>query len=260
MKTALFFFAGTAATANAFTSSLRPPGTVLSVTTSVLHCITGSNTKIEDVSDRKQFLISTIGSCLASAGWLVQSRAVFAAGRATLEQSYERYVPRIRAGGEFYGVELKKLVASSDWQGIKSALQEVPDRKKEDLRKPDAGVAERARQAGQFSDARVLTAADLYAGAFSGNNALSAKTKKMRASIEKVRQAVQGMTSVSRQALGEEGGGGFLGLGAKKPNPKELKKQLIEYYVAGGNAWNEYVAAANEDLALQFDRLKFISG
>lgn len=83
-----------------------------------------------------------------------------ARGRATLEQSYERYYPRIKTGGEFYNTELRKLVQSSDWAGIKDALADPPKRKKEDLRKPDAGVAERARQAGGFSDARVLVAGE----------------------------------------------------------------------------------------------------
>jgi len=81
-----------------------------------------------------------------------------ARGFATLEQAYERYSPRIRAGGEFYRKDLKVLVAKNDWAGIQNALQEPPKRRKEDLTKADAGVAARARQAGEFSDARVLVA------------------------------------------------------------------------------------------------------
>jgi hypothetical protein len=192
-----------------------------------------------------------------TAGLLAQQQPASARGRATLELSYERYYPRIKAGGEFYGKELRSLVATNDWTGIKNALAEVPDRTKADLNKPDAGVAARARQAGGFSDARVLTAADLYAGAFS-DNSISPKTKKMKASIEKVRAAVQGMNSVAKQALGEEGGGGFFGLGQKKPNETELKKNLRDYYVMGGNAWNEYIVAANDDLALKFDRFPIL--
>jgi hypothetical protein len=192
-----------------------------------------------------------------TAGSFLPPQSALARGRATLEQSYERYVPRIKAGGEFYGKELKSLVGASDWTGIKKALADVPDRTKEDLSKPDAGVAERARQAGGFSDARVLTAADLFASAFS-DNSITPKTKKMKAAVETVRTSVQGMQSVARQALGEEGGGGFFGLGKSKPNEAELKKKLREYYVAGGNAWNEYILAANEDLALKFDKLPFI--
>jgi hypothetical protein len=193
---------------------------------------------------RHDFLVSTVATL--TVGCLLSPEQALARGRATLELSYERYAPRIRAGGEFYGKELKNLVGASDWSGIK-----------EDLRKPDAGVAERARQAGGFSDARVLTACDLLAGSFS-DNSITAKTKKMKAAIQTVRSSVEGMESVARQALGEEGGGGFLGLGKSKPNEAELKKQLREYYVIGGNAWNEYVLAANEDLALKFDRLPFI--
>lgn len=211
---------------------------------------------------RKAFLVKSFSgvAAVSSSCFLLGPEPAVARGRATLEKSYERYAPRIIAGGEFYGGDLRQLVSKNDWAGIKNALQEPPDRKKEDLAKPDAGVAERARQAGQFSDARVLTAADLFAGAFS-DNSISPKTKKMKAAVEKVRVAVSGMQSLARQALGEESaGGGLFGFGAKKPSEAELAKKLREYYVAGGNAWNEYVFAANNDLALQFDRFPFIKG
>ena len=180
-----------------------------------------------------------------------------ARGRATLEQSYDRYGPRIRAGGTFYATDLKKLIASADFEGVKNALAEPPSRTKADLVKPDSGVAARARQAGQFSDARVLVAADLWAAAFS-ESSISAKTKKMQAAVADVRRVVEEMQSVSRQALGEEKSGGLFGIGAKKVDKKEAAKQLRELYVEGGNAWNEYVLAANDNLALQFDKFDYV--
>ena len=104
-----------------------------------------------------------------------------------------------------------------------------------------------------------IHAADLYASAFSSQNSISPKTKKMKASVDKLREIVGQMQSVSKQALGEEtGGGGFFGFGAKKPSETELKQKMKELYVQGGNAWNEYVFAANDSLALQFDRFEYI--
>jgi len=152
---------------------------------------------------------------------------------------------------------LKKLVATADFEGVKNALAEPPKRQKSDLTKPDSGVAARARQAGQFSDARVLVAADLFASAFS-ESSISAKTKKMQEAISRVREVVEEMQSVSRQALGEEKSGGLFGLGAKKVDKNESAKKLRELYVKGGNAWNEYVLAANENLAMQFDKFEFV--
>ena len=79
------------------------------------------------------------------------------------------------------------------------------------------------------------------------------KTKKMKEAVSKVRDVVNQMQSVAKQGLGEESaGGGFFGIGAKKPSDAELKHKIKQLYVEGGNAWNEYVFAANEDLALQF--------
>jgi hypothetical protein len=179
-----------------------------------------------------------------------------ARGRATLEQAYRKYTPRILAGGAFYASEMKQLVASANFAAIQNSLREPPSRQKDDLKKPDSGVADRARLAGQFSDARVLTAADLYAAAFS-ESSISPKTKKMQAAVAKMRSVVEEMEEVCKQALGESSGGLF-GLGAKKVDKTELAKQLRTLYVDGGNAYNEYILTANQDLALQFDKLPFI--
>ncbi len=211
----------------------------------------------EASTSRQDFLKQSF-SLVGSTAVLLSSAPAQARGRATLEQSYERYAPRIKAGGEFYKSDLKKLVASGDFEGLKNALAEPPKRKKEDLSKPDSGVAERARQAGQFSDARVLVAADLFASAFS-ESSISPKTKKMQAAVAKVRNVVNEMQSICKQALGEESSGGLFGFGAKKVDKAALAGQIRSLYVEGGNAWNEYVLAANDELALQFDRFPFIS-
>jgi hypothetical protein len=214
------------------------------------------------VTSRADFFKATTAASAAAASLLfatgvAQPEAAQARGRATLEQAYRKFTPRIVAGGDFYSTDMKKLVATSDWEGIKNALQEPPGRSKEDLVKSDSGVAARARQAGQFSDARVLVAADLFAAAFS-ESSISPKTRKMQAAVVKMRAVVEEMESVSKQALGEESGGLFGGLLGKKVDKAALQTQLRALYVEGGNAYNEYVLAANENLALLFDKLPYI--
>jgi hypothetical protein len=208
-------------------------------------------------SSRKDFLQASSILGFTAAVTLFTPEPASARGRATLEKSYQRYAPRISAGGLFYGDELRKLVEKSDWEGIKSALAEPPKRTKEDLNKPDAGVAARARLSGGFSDAKVLVAADLFAGAFS-DGSISPKTRKMQGAVEKLRYAVKGLQTTARQGLGEETSGGLFGIGAKKLSPTELATNAREYYVAGGTAWNEFVYDANDELALQFDRFPYI--
>eukprot|EP00542_Grammatophora_oceanica_P010299 CAMPEP_0194029710 /NCGR_PEP_ID=MMETSP0009_2-20130614/3374_1 /TAXON_ID=210454 /ORGANISM="Grammatophora oceanica, Strain CCMP 410" /LENGTH=188 /DNA_ID=CAMNT_0038669461 /DNA_START=8 /DNA_END=571 /DNA_ORIENTATION=+ len=134
-----------------------------------------------------------------------------ARGRATLDQSYDRYTPRIVAGGSFYSDEFKRMVGSADWKGLKQATSEPPPKSKEDRSKMDGGTSARAAKAGQFSDARVLVAADLFASAFSDSK-ISAKTKRMQAEVATMRESIQGINLAAREALGEEiSGGGFLG-------------------------------------------------
>lgn len=205
---------------------------------------------------RQDFFQCVSSAATASMLLVAIPESAYARGRATFEQTYRKFVPRVVTGGEFYSTEMKKLISASDFSGIKNALQEPPARSKADLTKSDSGVAARARQAGQFSDARVLVAADLFAAAFS-ESSISPKTKKMQAAVAKMREVIQEMESVSKQALGEESGGMF-GFGSKKLDKTEASKKLRALYVEGGNAYNEYVLAANDNLALQFDKLSFI--
>lgn len=197
-------------------------------------------------------------AAFASALVLTPLSPANARGRATLDQAYDRYTPRIIAGGEFYKKDLRELVAKNDFQGIKQALAEPPKKSKEDRAKPDGGTSERAAQAGGFSDARVLVAADLFAATFS-DNSVSPKTKTMKTEVEKLRSIVLEMQSISKQALGEEsGGGGLFGFGAKKESKDELSKRLKGLYVEGGNAYNRYIFAANDGLPVQLKKLPFL--
>lgn len=182
-----------------------------------------------------------------------------ARGRATLELAYDRYVPRIVAGGDYYAKDLRVMIEKSDWAGLKQATNEPPPKTKEDRAKPDGGIADRLAQAGQFSDARVITACDLFAGAFS-DSSVSTKTKKMKAQVEILREVVAEMNAAAREVLGEApSGGGLFGLGGgKKASPSELAKQLRALYVKGGNAWNQYIFAANDGLAVNFNKLPYL--
>lgn len=101
--------------------TLKQPGR--SVTPDATHSDVGT-------VNRNDFLKT---ASIAAVGLLSFQEPVFATGRATLEQSYERYAPRIKAGGDFYQGDFKQMVAKADWAGIKEATGGVPPRQKEDL-------------------------------------------------------------------------------------------------------------------------------
>lgn len=181
-----------------------------------------------------------------------------ARGRATLDQAYDRYTPRIITGGSYYKTELSRMIAKGDYAGIKNALAEPPKKSKQDRAKVDGGTTERAAQAGAFSDARVLVAAELFAATFS-ESSISAKTKAMKQEVETLRSVVQEMQSLSKQALGEETpSGGLFGMGAKKLGSNEISNRMKTLYLDGGNAYNRYVLAANEGLPVQLKKLPFL--
>lgn len=211
--------------------------------------------------DRKNFLSTLTQTTVAVTGTallITKPEEAQARGRATLEQSYDRYVPRIEAGGKFYANDLRRAVEKADWAAIKEATAEPPKRSKEDKSKIDGGVSERASKAGGFSAARVLTAAELWAAAFS-DNSISNKTKKMKDQVAILKEVVSEMSSVARVALGEEKtGGGFLGLGAKKPSQSQLAQQIRDLYVKGGNAWNQYIYEANDELPVQLKKIPYL--
>lgn len=204
---------------------------------------------------RDAFLESSV--LLAGASLFVQPSPAFARGRATLDYTYDRYTPRITAGGQYYGGDLRKMIEKSDWNGIKLALQEPPKRTKEDKAKIDGGITERAAQAGEFSDSRVIVACDLFASAFS-DNSISPKTKKMKEQVDILRDTVSEMKLTAAQALGEAGGGGLFGLGGKKPSQAELAKKIRQLYTVGGNAYNKYIFLANDELPLSLVKLPYL--
>ena len=209
-------------------------------------------------------VLSTISRAAAavaagSAATVLTPSPSLARGRATLEAAYDRYTPRIVTGGQFYAQDFKKMIEKNDFKAIIAATAEPPKKSKADRSKIDGGVSERAAQAGGFSDARVLTAADLYAGAFS-DNSISPKTKAMRKSVEKMREVVTGINAAAREASGEEsGGGGLFGLGSKKASPKELAVTIRKLYLEGGQAYNQYIFDANDDLPVQLKKLPYLS-
>jgi hypothetical protein len=210
-----------------------------------------------DVS-RADFMKNAAFLTGAAAVMVLPTEPAFARGHATLEYSYDRYAPRILAGGQFYAKDLRTLIGNNDWVGIKAAFQEPPKRRSEDKKKVDGGIAERAAQAGGFSDSRVLAACDLFAAGFS-DNSLSAKTKKMKGEVEALRTIGEEMGSTARQALGEESsGGGLFGVGGKQLSKNELQQKMRELYGEGGSTWNKYIFAANEELPLQFKRLSYL--
>lgn len=221
----------------------------------------------ESQPTRSEFIVRGVKSLLIASSAVATSSCVLAKnqpavarGRATLEQAYERYSPRISAGGKFYAKDLRELISKNDWAGIKAATSDPPSqRDRSDLTKIDGGVSERAAKAGGFSDARVLVACDLYAGSFS-DNSISLKTKSMKEKVEKLRSIVNEMNLIARQALGEGQSGGILfGIGAKgKPSPADLQKNIRQLYVEGGNLWNEYIFAANDGLPVQLAKLSYL--
>jgi hypothetical protein len=122
----------------------------------------------------------------------------------------------------------------------------------------DGGVSERAAQAGDFSDSRVIVAMDLFASQFS-DNSISPKTKAMKKEVDELRAVVQELNSLAKQALGEESvGGGFFGLGKKQPSKSEISNRMKELYIAGGTAWNRYVFAANDGLPVTLNKLPYL--
>ncbi|CAB9528318.1 expressed unknown protein [Seminavis robusta] len=214
---------------------------------------TRTTTTNTDIS-RDDFLKTSAVVSIAAA--ILPSPAM-ARGRATLEYSYDRYTPRIVEGGKFYTGDLKKLVEKSDWSGIKNALAEPPKRTKSDLVKQDAGISERAAQAGQFSDARVIVACDLFASAFS-DNSISSKTKKMKEQVDILRSTVEEMDMTAKIALGEVSTGGLFGIGGKKPSQSESAKKMRELYMAGGTAYNKYIFLSNDELPLSLNKLPYL--
>jgi len=230
-----------------FTSALSP--------SSYKHALPSLSASSESFLSRADFLSAAVR---ISGVVTVLPQVAGARGRATLETAYDRYGPRIVDGSRYYEKDIRKMVASADWKGIKAATAEPPPKTKADRKKIDGGAAERAAGAGQLSDARVLVAADLWAGAFS-ENSVSVKTKQMREQVEILRRVTRGISRAALEGLGEaKPEGGVLGIGAKARSRTELQKDCAQLYIEGGNAWNKYISLSNEGLPSTMSKIKLI--
>ena len=244
--------------------SLPPPSSAQKITTAKTDATTTRDVFFRDLATTTAggaaAVTALVGGATSGIAVVVSNpQPAYARGRATLEQAYDRYTPRILAGGDFYKTKLKSMIAKEDWQGIKQALQEPPKKSKSDRTKQDGGISERAAQAGQFSDSRVITAMDLYAATFS-DNSVSPKTKAMQKEVAELRNVVEGMKSIVKQVTGEEpaGGGGLFGIGKKQPSKLELANKMKELYIIGGTSWNKYIFAANDGLPVSLNKLPYL--
>lgn len=216
-----------------------------------------STSQLEAEAQTRGDFLSTVAA-VTSTLIINPIRPAYARGRASLEQSYERYTSRIIEGGAFYKSQLYGAVSKGDWEGLVTATAEPPKKTKADRALEDGGAAKRAAQAGGFSDARVLTAMDLFASTFS-EASISPKTKAMKEEVETLREVVEGMNKAARIAKGEEkGGGGLFGIGGKAPSRGELSKEVKDLYMKGGTAYNQYIFLANEGLPIQLAKLPFL--
>lgn len=106
----------------------------------------------------------------------------------TRQQAYTRYVPRLERGRDYWATGFKKIIAAGKWEEIITAL----DKK---------GSAD-----------RIFGPMELYASSFSGKT-IADKTLQMNVAIEELRES---KSELLRAAIGNEGGGGFLGFGGPK--------------------------------------------
>ncbi|KAL9183773.1 hypothetical protein ACHAXT_004629 [Thalassiosira profunda] len=260
---------GTIIAALAAAASVSSPALAFSPSSSsgknrfTTHCLEA------EAQTRGDFL-ATATAAVATAAIVNPVRPAYARGRATLDQAYERYTPRIIEGGAFYKKNLYGAIAKGDWKGILAGTAEPPKliiifcvrhhlkRTKEDKALQDGGIARRAALAGGFSDSRVLSAMDLFASTFS-ESSISPKTKSMKAEVEKLREVVEALNKAARIATGEEkSSGGLFGMGGKAPSQGELAKEVKDLYLKGGNAYNQYVFIANDGLPVQLAKLPFL--
>jgi hypothetical protein len=242
----------------AATSSLPLPVYAFTPSSPLANRESKSKLQAKQPHSRGDFLSIATVAAASVATTVIPIQPANARGRATLEAAYERYTPRIIEGGKFFKVQLYGAVAKGDWKAIETATAEPPKKSKEDRALPDGGIAKRAAQAGGFSESRVLSAMDLFASTFS-ESSISPKTRAMQEEVAKLREVVQGLNKVARIAQGEEkAGGGFFGVGSKKPSNAELAAEVKDLYMKGGNAFNQYVFAANDGLPVQLNKLPFL--
>jgi hypothetical protein len=102
------------------------------------------------------------GVAATTAALMCEEEPAQARGRATLEFAYDKYTPRILAGGNFYKAQLKSMIAGNDFAGIKLALAEPPNKRSVQLLSNLVGVTFDLQLLVQVSTSNLMSSLPLF--------------------------------------------------------------------------------------------------
>lgn len=218
-------------------AAFNPSGTLLSGTPSVA---SDASTRIghyprmsldEHIGrDHKQRQLSraqVLGG-LAAAAAIPILPAFADASPATQREAYQRYVPRIERGRDFWGDRLKGLIDAKKWDIIKREL--------EPLGKKDAG--------GSLS--KFFPPLKLWASSFAGKG-ISEKTSAMLDAVDELKEAVQSLEVAANGKLEDTGLFGFI-TGPKTMDEASRSKLASTAWLKGKSAINKYILIGNDAL------------
>jgi len=162
----------------------------------------------------------------------------FARGRATQIASWSRYGSRVEAIRGFLAGDLRALISSGDFEGIKAATG-------------------KKGAVGSY-----LGALDLWAATYSDSSP-SPKSVAMQADVAKMRTAAAELNVLAKKATGEDvkKEGGLFGLGAKDavvPTGAAMTALLNEVRDKAIAAYNDYCVLNNEGHPFEVDELSEI--
>eukprot|EP00614_Pseudopedinella_elastica_P005777 CAMPEP_0172589488 /NCGR_PEP_ID=MMETSP1068-20121228/8201_1 /TAXON_ID=35684 /ORGANISM="Pseudopedinella elastica, Strain CCMP716" /LENGTH=254 /DNA_ID=CAMNT_0013385097 /DNA_START=1 /DNA_END=765 /DNA_ORIENTATION=- len=188
------------------------------------------------VSRRDALSSAALGAAFLAAG---APAPAFARGRATQIAAWSRYGSRVEGMRSWLAGDLKAMIASSDFAGLKEAT----GTKKSTV-------------------ASYLGALDLWAASYSDANP-SPKTVAMQGDVEAMRTATTELNVLAKKALGEDvkKSGGFFGIGAKDevvPTGAAMAKLLNEVRDKAVAAYNNYCEVNNEGHPFEVDELMTI--
>ena len=163
-----------------------------------------------------------------------------ARGRSTQVAAWSRYGARIQQLRSWLAGDLKAIIASSDYDALKTATA------------PKKSIL-----------SNYLGAMDLWAATYSDASP-SPKTLRMLDDVVKLRQAQAELNVLAMKATGEglKTTGGVFGLGGKKeevPTAGEMKKLLTAVQKSAIEAYNDYAVVNNDGHPFEVDELLEIS-
>jgi len=163
--------------------------------------------------------------------------------RAAQKRTYFRFIPKLLEGKEFYVKDLKSAIDKEDWKVVEKYFEEYVSK----YNPSDTSVV---MSTDTYVNVHFFRPMQLFSGTFAERGS-SPKQRALSDQLDVFKSAMDELEGCIKDRPGQ----GFFAAKIKAPTGAAKKKQALEAFKKGKEAYNEYIKIANDGLMLELTKL-----